>query len=165
MLSVVTCGTGNQKPEKYVLVPPNNAADVGETYIQPAASCQLACSQLAASFSLMVASFTAPLWCFYNIKYFLVKTNENPVGANGILWESDGENEYENAASGGENEYANAVSGGENEYINAVSGGENEYTNANANEYTNEPHNNVVSNTGLVPSGKVFTKKYKKSGE
>ena len=124
----------------------------------------------------MVASFTAPLWCFYNIKYFLVNTNENPVGANGILWESDGENEYVNAASGGENEYVNAVSGGENEYINAVSGGENEYvnaisggeneyTNANANEYTNEPHKNVVSNTGLVPSGKVFTKKYKKSGE
>ena len=178
MLSVVTCGTGNQKPEKYVLVPPNNAADVGETYIQLAASCQLACSQLAASFSLMVASFTAPLWCFYNIKYFLVKTNENPVGANGILWESDGENEYVNAASGGENEYVNAVSGGENEYKDADEN-PNEYRNDEnpvgahgilwesdgENEDTNEPHNKVVSNTGFVPSGKIFTKKYTKSGE
>ena len=87
-----------------------------------------------------------------------MKTDENPVGANGILWESDGENEYVNAASGGENEYVNAVSGGENEYINAVSGGENEYTNANANEYTNEPHNNVVSNTSFVPSGNLANK-------
>ena len=36
MLSVVTCGTGNQKPETYVLVPPppNNAADVGELGLQ-----------------------------------------------------------------------------------------------------------------------------------
>ena len=144
MLSVVTCGTGNQKPEKYVLVPPNNAADVGETYIQPAASCQLACSQLAASFSLMVASFTAPLWCFYNIKYFLVNTNENPVGANGILWES--ENEYENAASGGENEYVNANANG------ILWESEDE------NEYTNEPHNNVVSNTSFVPSGNLANK-------
>ena len=82
-----------------------------------------------------------------------------------------GENEYENAVSGGENQYVNAASGGENEYVNAVSGGENEYINANANgilwesddenEYTNEPHNNVVSNTSFVPSGKVFTKNSK----
>ena len=81
------------------------------------------------------------------------------MGANGILWESDGENEYENAVSGGENEYVNAVSGGENEYINANANGilwESE----DENEYTNEPHNN-----GFVPSGKIFTKKYTKSGE
>ena len=93
-----------------------------------------------------------------------MKTNENPVGANGILWESDGENEYENAVSGGENEYVNAVSGGENEYINANANGIL-WESDDENEYTNEPHNNVVSNTGFVPSGKIFTRKYTKSGE
>ena len=107
-----------------------------------------------------------------------MKTNENPAGANGILWESDAENEYVNAASGGENEYVSAVSGGENEYKDADEN-PNEYkTDENPvgahgilwesdgeNEYTNEPHNNVVSNTGFVPSGKIFTKKYTKSRE
>ena len=68
------------------------------------------------------------------------------MGANGILWESDGENEYVSAASGGENEYVNANANG------ILWESEDE------NEYTNEPHNNVVSNTSFVPSGNLANK-------
>ena len=56
-----------------------------------------------------------------------------------------------------------AVSSGENEYINAVSGdpvGANGilWESDGENEYTNEPHNNVVSNTSFVPSGNLANK-------